>query len=741
MNGELRLQVQWTMQKLCRDMSLPNLLFVMDFNPRSNEGSVASTSHDIYSERILRYAVVLDSSVDGELCLKVKLMQIPRHDVFPPFNPRSNEGIVDTRSQNCTVISLSKETNTRKISDNRCRNKQYSISLDAIEALRSGRMKDAMMKFGISKSTLKRICRELGISNWKRPKEKKDDCSVTKQTLAIKSAQGTQDPTVINPSISTPQVLGVAVNLSLSDSARLNPPPFISVSCNAGEYLKQTARGKPKEIGVFISELYTPLPVGDLPGSSVLIEALVSAARNVQATLVDQLLSMDPFHPRAMVQEANPVLKFLENCSINVVAFREAIKNYIVTSYEFVLTQGDQSAGFSAVLEEACLRVESLTLKRSNLNDCVLESKSGLESTSLEIEHCETQLVDLRSRHQKERLALGEIERNLDCTTQELFDAKKSLDDLSDHRKMLEKVVDNARNELRFSECGKEHPQCTTSLISRIATSSHLPYSEERPFLFLPNPLSSHLPSLKIKVSPYKMKHASSLQHSLLFSSTEESSPSWIKTRVTDETNPSRFFCSPGEGGVRYKKAKAEKNVTKEIEPETKKYIFNIWSINQLEKINIKDYIFDEEKDPREVLVEIYIQHVNCSSMLTFKPGKWIDADIINTIVGKLTLEQMKLYPNMEMQSWYLPTYFSQTILTGNFELQDLADSYFGPHRYMGKLSACEKVYIPFNTGNNHWLLCIVNFRCKCINILDPLPTKALNQQREEEVRTLANIL
>ncbi|KAA8535763.1 hypothetical protein F0562_030735 [Nyssa sinensis] len=160
-------------------------------------------------------------------------------------------------------------------------------------------------------------------------------------SLATSSLPGTQDPIVIDPSVSTSQVLGVAGNLSLSDSARLNPPFFISVSCNAGEYLKQTARGKPEEISVFISKLYTPLTVGDLPGSSILIEALVSAARNVQATLVDQLLSMDPFHPRAMVQEANPVLKLLENCPINVVAFREAIKHYIVTSCELVLAQGD----------------------------------------------------------------------------------------------------------------------------------------------------------------------------------------------------------------------------------------------------------------------------------------------------------------------------------------------------------------------------------------------------------------
>ncbi|KAA8535762.1 hypothetical protein F0562_030736 [Nyssa sinensis] len=256
MDGELCLQVQWTMQKPRRDMSPPNLLFVMDFNPRSNRGSVASTSHDIYSERILRYAAVLNSYMDGELSLQVKLMQIPRHHVFPPFNPRSNEGTVATRSQNCTIL-----------------------------------------RGAVSKSTLKRKCRELGISNWQRPKEKKDNCSITKQTLAIKSAQGTQDPIVIDP---TSQVLGVAGNLSLTDSARLNPPFFISASCNAGEYLKQTARGKPEEISVFISKLYTPLTVGDLPGSSILIEALVSATRNVQATLVDQLLSMDPFHPRAL---------------------------------------------------------------------------------------------------------------------------------------------------------------------------------------------------------------------------------------------------------------------------------------------------------------------------------------------------------------------------------------------------------------------------------------------------------
>ncbi|KAA8535754.1 hypothetical protein F0562_030744 [Nyssa sinensis] len=373
MDGELHLQVQWTMQKPCRDISPPNLQFMMEFNPRSNEGSVASTSHDIYSERILRYTAVLDSSMDGELCLQVQLMQIPRHHVFPPFNPRSNGGTVATRSQNCTHIFV----------------------------------------FPLNKN----------------PRS-----------------------TLIDSSIRTLQVLGVASNISLSDNARLNPSPFISVSCNAEEYLKQTARGKPEEItiSVFISKLYTPLPMGDLPGSSVLIEALVSAARNVQATLVEQLLSMDPFHPRAMVQEANPVLKFLENCPINVVAFREAIKNYIVTSYELALAQGDQSAGFSVVLEEARLHVESLTLKRSNLNDRVLESKSGLEHTRLEIEHCETQLIDLRSRHQKERLALGEIKRNLDRTTQELFDVKKSLDDLSDHLKMLEKAVDNTRNELCF---------------------------------------------------------------------------------------------------------------------------------------------------------------------------------------------------------------------------------------------------------------------------------------------------
>ncbi|KAA8535756.1 hypothetical protein F0562_030742 [Nyssa sinensis] len=232
------------------------------------------------------------------------------------------------------------------------------------------------------------------------------------------SYQGIQDLTVVDPSVSTHKVLGVADNLSLSDSAlsHLNPP-IISVSCNAGEHLKQTARGKPEEtpqqsIDVIISELYTPLPVGDLPRSSVMMESLVSAAR-----------------------------------------VREAIKNYVVMSYELALAQRYQSIGFSAGFEEARSRVESLIEEQSNLNACVLESKSGLESIKHEIEQSEAQLVDLRSRHQKESLALGETQRKLDCTIQELDDAKICLDGLSlsaNHLKKLEKAVEERKKPTLF---------------------------------------------------------------------------------------------------------------------------------------------------------------------------------------------------------------------------------------------------------------------------------------------------
>ncbi|KAK9031827.1 hypothetical protein V6N11_056114 [Hibiscus sabdariffa] len=151
------------------------------------------------------------------------------------------------------------------------------------------------------------------------------------------------------------------------------------------------------------------------------------------------------------------------------------------------------------------------------------------------------------------------------------------------------------------------------------------------------------------------------------------------------------------------------------------------------------DYIWNTPLPEDKIIMHFGHMYLTVSDVDSLRPGHWVNSMILDVVGWMLVVEDIG--SNCNGRRGYLPCTLSTQLIEGCMSPNELAEFWNAHMKHFGTVSTCETIFIPINSNNQHWYLCVVDTGMLEVKVLDSLPTTRSNSARMAVVKKLIKSL